>query len=46
MKNGTNITETVANPSKPSVKFTAFDAPIITCKPKGIKEDPFAKLNF
>ena len=26
----TNITGTVARPSNPSVKFTAFEAPIIT----------------
>ena len=30
----TNITGTVAKPSNPSVKFTAFDAPIITNNPK------------
>ena len=35
----TNITGTVANPSNPSVKFTAFDAPIITNKPKKIKNN-------
>ena len=28
---------TITNPSKPSVKFAAFDAPIITNNPKGIK---------
>ena len=42
----TNITGTVANPSRPSVKFTAFEAPIITNKPNGIKIFPFAILNF
>ena len=31
----TNITGTVAKPSKPSVRFTAFDEPIITNNPKG-----------
>ena len=36
----TNITGTVAKPSNPSVKFTAFEAPIITNKPKGIKKIP------
>ena len=36
----TNITGTVANPSNPSVKLTAFEAPIITNKPKGIKNIP------
>ena len=29
-ESATNITGTVANPSSPSVKLTAFDAPIIT----------------
>ena len=33
----TRITGTVANPSKPSVKFTAFEAPTITKTEKGIK---------
>ena len=42
----TNITGTVAKPSNPSVKFTAFEAPIITNKPKGIKKYPYIKLNF
>ena len=46
MKSATNITGTVANPSKPSVKFTAFDAPMITNNPKGIKNKPILKLNF
>ena len=34
----TNITGTVANPSSPSVRFTALDAPIITNIPNGIKK--------
>ena len=32
--NATNITGTVAKPSKPSVKFTALEAPIITNQTK------------
>ena len=35
--NATNIIGTVAKPSNPSVRFTAFEEPIITNKPKGIK---------
>ena len=42
----TNITGTVAKPSNPSVKFTAFEAPIITNKPKGIKKIPIYKIKF
>ena len=42
----TNITGTVANPSKPSVKFTAFDEPIITNKAKGIKNNPMCQIKF
>ena len=42
----TNITGTVAKPSRPSVKFTAFDAPIITNKPKGIKNNPICQIIF
>ena len=45
-ESATNITGTVANPSKPSVKFTALEAPIITNSPKGIKINPCAILNF
>ena len=37
---------TVAKPSKPSVKFTAFDEPIITNKPKGIKSIPKSNIKF
>ena len=40
------MTGTVANPSNPSVKLTAFDAPIITNKANGIKIKPCAKLNL
>ena len=39
--NATSITGTVARPSRPSVKFTAFEAPIITNNPKGIKIVPY-----
>ena len=46
MKVQLSITGTVANPSKPSVKFTAFEAPIITNNPKGTKINPFPKSNF
>ena len=42
----TNITGTVARPSRPSVKFTALDAPIITNKPNGIKKSPRCKIKF
>ena len=42
----TNIIGTVANPSNPSVKFTAFDAPIITNKPKKIKNNPICHIKF
>ena len=42
----TNITGTVAKPSSPSVKLTAFDAPIITNQPKGIKNNPIFKIKF
>ena len=45
-ESATNITGTVASPSKPSVKFTAFDAPIITNKPKGIKNSPMCQIKF
>ena len=36
--NATNITGTVASPSKPSVKFTALEEPIKTNNPNGIKK--------
>ena len=36
----TSITGTVARPSKPSVRLTAFDDPIITNTEKGIKNHP------
>ena len=42
----TNITGTVASPSKPSVKFTALDAPTITKSANGIKKNPLVILNF
>ena len=42
----TNITGTVASPSKPSVKLTAFEEPIITNKPKGIKKIPICQIKF
>ena len=38
--NATNITGTVAKPSNPSVKLTAFEEPMITKSPKGIKNKP------
>ena len=40
------MTGTVANPSSPSVKFTAFEEPIITNRPKGIKNKPMCKIKF
>ena len=46
MIRATNITGTVAKPSKPSVKLTAFDDPIITNKPKGIKKIPICNIKF
>ena len=45
-ESATNITGTVANPSKPSVKFTALEAPIITNSPKGIKNKPMCHIKF
>ena len=42
----TNITGTVANPSSPSVRLTAFDDPIITNKPNGIKNKPICQIKF
>ena len=36
----TKITGTVANPSRPSVKFTALEDPTITNIEKGIKNQP------
>ena len=44
--NATNIIGTVARPSRPSVKFTAFEDPIITNKPNGIKKIPRSKIRF
>ena len=40
------MTGTVAKPSSPSVKFTAFDAPMITNNPNGIKNKPRCKIKF
>ena len=40
------MTGTVANPSSPSVKLTAFDAPIITKRPKGMKNSPICQIKF
>ena len=40
------MTGTVANPSNPSVKLTAFDAPIITNKANGIKNKPMCQIKF
>ena len=42
----TKITGTVASPSKPSVKLTAFEDPIITKIEKGIKNHPKFKIKF
>ena len=42
----TNITGTVANPSSPSVKFTALEAPMITNNPNGIKNNPIFQIKF
>ena len=36
----TNITGTVAKPSKPSVRLTAFDEPMITNTANGKKNHP------
>ena len=44
--NATNITGTVARPSKPSVRLTAFDEPIMTNKPKGMKKSPICQIKF
>ena len=45
-ESATNIIGTVAKPSNPSVKFTAFEDPIITNKPNGIKNNPRSKIKF
>ena len=37
---------TVAKPSNPSVKFTAFEEPIITNRPNGMKNIPRSKMRF
>ena len=42
----TNITGTVAKPSRPSVRLTAFDAPIITNNPNGINNKKKMVINF
>ena len=42
----TKITGTVAKPSRPSVKFTAFDEPTITKTEKGIKNHPKFTTKF
>ena len=42
----TNITGTVANPSSPSVKFTAFDDPTIINTENGIKNHPRFIIKF
>ena len=42
----TSITGTVAKPSKPSVKFTALDDPIITNNANGIKKRPICQIKF
>ena len=40
------MTGTVAKPSKPSVRLTAFDEPIITNTAKGIKNHPRFTIKF
>ena len=40
------MTGTVAKPSKPSVKLTAFDEPTIIKMPKGMKNKPRCKAKF
>ena len=42
----TNMTGTVAKPSRPSVRFTALDEPIITKTEKGIKNHPRFMIKF
>ena len=42
----TNTTGTVAKPSRPSVKFTAFDDPTIINMLKGIKNQPKLTIKF
>ena len=42
----TNITGTVAKPSKPSVKLTAFDEPTIINIPNGMKNQPKLIIRF
>ena len=42
----TSITGTVAKPSRPSVRLTAFDDPIITNTANGIKNHPRLKIKF
>ena len=42
----TKIRGTVAKPSKPSVKFTALEDPIITMAAKGNRNIRYQKLNF
>ena len=42
----TNITGTVANPSSPSVKFTAFEDTTIIKIEKGIKNHPKFIIKF
>ena len=42
----TNITGTVAKPSNPSVKLTAFEDPIITNNANGIKKNPICHIKF
>ena len=45
-ESATSITGTVANPSSPSVRFTALDAPMITNIPNGIKKRPMFQIKF
>ena len=42
----TNITGTVANPSRPSVKLTAFEEPTNIKRKNGIKNKPKCNVTF
>ncbi len=42
----TNITGTVAKPSRPSVRFAALEDPTITNAEKGIKHQPRFMIRF
>ena len=44
--NATNITGTVAKPSRPSVKLTALEEPTMMKTAKGIKNNPKCNIKF